>query len=141
LITAGKYLPLGRLVLAVVLIAASSGFTVVLHSCLMADMACCDTMAAGGTIGHPAGNSTAAAFVKGASSCCENTIVGGLNPTTATLENQSVSFHDKPVLAADTTDLPDGQAQGSSSFTTLRQFRPPDPPAIRLYLTNSALLI
>jgi hypothetical protein len=141
-IKAGKYLPIGRLALAVVLIAASSGFTVVLHSCLMADMACCGTMAAGGAMQHAAGHSTSdAALVKDASSCCENTIVGGLSPTTATLESQPTSIHHKSALAVVSPELQAGQARASLSFITLRQFRPPDPPATGLYLSNAALLI
>jgi hypothetical protein len=139
---AETYLRLGRLALAVVLIVASSGFTMVLHSCLMKDAACCGTMMAGGPMTSRSGaSSEGATLMKNASSCCENTVVGGLNPATATLEGQKAPVHPKIVLAAVNPDLPDGQQNDCPSFVTLRHLRPTDSPPTGLYLSNAALLI
>jgi hypothetical protein len=136
------YLPIGRLALAIVLFVASSGFTMVIHSCLMVERACCDSMMAGGAMQHSAGSPAAdARLAKPPSSCCENTVVGGLSRTTATLETQAASHHHKMVLAVAGTDLGDGQPQACSSFIAHRHFRPPDPPPTGLYISNSALLI
>jgi hypothetical protein len=136
------YLRLGRLALAMAFLTASSGFTMVLHSCLMEDMACCGAMTSGGSMPSPSGESTGgASLVKLASSCCENTVVGGLNRTAATLESQQAPVHQKIVLAAANPDLPVGQVEDCSSFVMLRHLRPTDSPPTGLYLSNSALLI
>jgi hypothetical protein len=139
---AETYLRLGRLALAVVLILASSGFTMVLHSCLMKDMACCGTMMAVGPMTSRSGESAeGATLVKKASSCCENTVVGGLNTSVATLESQKAPVHQKIFLVAVNPDLPGGQQNDRPSIVTLRHLRPSDSPPTPIYLSNAALLI
>ena len=140
--TTGTYLRLGRLALAVALIVASSGFTMVLHSCLMEDMACCTQMASERPMPSPSGaSSEGPSLVKLASSCCDNTIVGGLNPTTATLESQKAPVQQKILLIALSPEFPDGRQRNCPSFVTLRHFRTTYVPPTAIYLSNAALLI
>jgi len=113
-----------------------------LHSCLMENMACCGAMAAGGSMNSPAGAaSEGTSLGRVASSCCETTIVGGLNRTTATIESHQSPVHQKSLLAVVSPDLPDGQPKEGPSFVTLRHLRPADSPPTGLYLSNAALLI
>ena len=138
----GTFLAIGRLAIAAVLLVASSGFTIVLHSCLMEGASCCDAMAAGGPM-H-AGRDRAADGVhlsKVPSSCCESTLVGGLNGSTAAIENQAAPHDLKGVLAVAGPALSGGQAEAGSPILAFRQFRPPDPPPCGLYISNAALLI
>ena len=131
----GPYAFVGRLALAVVLFVASSGFTVVLHSCLMENRACCEGMPSGGTM-LPGSERVSRA----ASACCENTIVGGLNRSTATIEQQA-PLHLKTIATAQAVEPVAGQSADEPRFIFFSRSRPPDPPPFGLYISNLSLLI
>jgi hypothetical protein len=143
LVSLKKYYPIGRLAFAMLFFIASSGFTMVLHSCLMESGECCESMEDGGSVQLPAGQSAAKPhFVQTGASCCHNIIVGGLNHTSATLENQSSSTYHKSTIAIISPDVPAGQIQSvHPTFLALQQISSHVPPATGLYLSNAALLI
>jgi hypothetical protein len=104
---------------------------------------CCENMEAGGSMQRPEGQPAAGSyFTQSGLSCCQSTIVGGLNHNAATLENQATPTYHKVVIAIISPVIPAGQLQEVySTLYTLQQHSPPAPPSTELYLSNAALLI
>ncbi len=137
-----KYLgKIGGIIAAVLLLAVSSGFTVVLHSCLMETMQCCETMSTDGSM-DAAMPTQGSRVAQAGSSCCTSTVIGGLNSFTALLEKQTKTDHLKVAIVLLHTDPSD---QFSLLTSPVRHFvhsaHGASPPSVEKYILHAALLI
>jgi len=134
---------LSQALIAVVFLFVNAGFTSVLHSCLTEDKKCCEMiMADGATEAENAIPSPSPAFNNFGSSCCENTIVGGLSGISALTESKgitetriSTSLH---VVAAPFSPIIRPAVLSPLYFITRY---PASPPTSEIYIFTSALLI
>jgi hypothetical protein len=133
---------LKRLVL-IVTIAASSGFTTVVHYCTMDVMDCCDpSPSADHRNCDLPGVPETGESVKAQFTCHTNTLVGGVSVKPAVLVKEHKSEPSRIVLATVTASLYNCLSHTSSSSHTL--FSPaetPSPPSVEKYVLNASLLI
>jgi hypothetical protein len=133
---------IAKLVL-VVTIAASSGLTAVLHTCVMERMDCCGHSPSAGHCDcgppgvPPSGPSISADFT-----CDANTIVGGLTIKSGEAQKDKRSVPTRVAFATTTTSLYGSLSRTSgSSHTLLSVAAALPPPSVEKYVLNSSLLI
>ena len=130
-----------RLIVAALVLAVSSGFTVAHHACLMEQKQCCDSMPSGG----PMGNTTPSqgpSIEQASMSCCASTISGGLSNITALFEKQSKTGDQKLTVIPFHLDF---STQLSHPSTDIRFFtqriQAASPPSVEKYVLFASLLI
>jgi hypothetical protein len=130
-------LAVGR-ILVVLLLAANSGFTLALHSCLMSQMACCaDSMPS------DRDHATDPALAAPAAQCCAVTVAGGVNTNpiaTERFQSTDLQKYGGVALVPAVAALAPVQAPASSRFSSLASGRAA-PPSVEKYLLNSTFLI
>lgn len=114
---------------------ASSGFTVVLHSCLMEETTCCPQASTGTT-------SASVPVSVEQSACCSTNIVGGLNTNPALIdklqktEQQKVGFAASAIIIAspniNAVATPNQLTSRVSLFAS---------PSVEKYILNASFLI
>ncbi len=132
---------LSNILAAIILLAFSSGLTVVHHTCMMKDRGCCDAMRFGGSMNHAA-SSGGSSFRQQEADCCKTALSGGLNYVTALAEkhakadNQKFSFAPFHPDPAATVVQP---APVGGLFT--QHPRSASPPSVVKYVLFGSLLI
>lgn len=127
-------------IVAFLMVLSSSGFTVVLHSCLMAERSCCSAS----MTGHMAGDEGAIPGkpeLKNDMSCCSTTVAGGVNSNpivTGTL--QPALAHLDLVALLPPMVSSGGQCIASHS-TFFLSSTAASPPSVEKYVLNSSFLI
>lgn len=138
-----KYNALGPVLIAVVFFLVNAGFTSVLHSCLMEDRSCCESMIDGGSNGpdQPL-PPTSASFNPIGTTCCANAIVGGLSGIFALSESKGKTETQKSpmphLVAGPFTPILKPVVPSSYHFTARSSS---SPPSREIYILTSALLI
>ncbi len=131
----------GRLLLALVLLAVSSGFTVAHHSCLMKQSQCCDAVASGG----PMGNSRpidGTSISRPSLSCCATTVSGGLSAILALIEKQSSAVDHRLTVAQLHFDFSPLFSSPTTEYTHFTQgLQTSPPPSVEKYVLFASLLI
>lgn len=128
---------------AVFFLISSSGFTSILHSCLMGGMACCMS-----TMQHAYGRTEqshqpmALHLNSAMTGCCSTTIVGGLSTSMALLEKPNRIEHSKPVVVAVNSIVPEltPHFKSSSEYLFLVTGNILPSPVER-YVLNASFLI
>ncbi len=137
-----KYLSCVGGLLALLLLVASSGFTMALHSCLMAEHGCCTTSPMEMPAHHHAGGS-AIHLERVGGKCCEVRIAGGLNANPAVSEHAPSLVPQKLVIH---TQLPGNLIEANtgnftSSLVLFSTSRFVSPPPVEKYVLDAAFLI
>jgi hypothetical protein len=127
-------------VAAFLLILSSSGFTTVLHSCLMAERSCCNAS----MMAHMNGDEGAVPgkpVLKNNMSCCAVTVAGGLNtnPIVTHDQHHGVQHLDLIVLLSPRTSSDEQQVLTHSTFFSSSTAT--SPPSVEKYVLNATFLI
>jgi hypothetical protein len=133
---------LARLVL-VVIIAASSGLTAVVHLCCMSKMDCCDhSLCAGHDDCDLPGVPPSGPSIRADGTCDTITIVGGLTIKSGEVEKEKKSELARIVIASMTPVLDHRFGESSSSSQSFFSIAvPPHPPAVEKCVLYASLLI
>ena len=130
-----------RFVVAVLLLAVSSGFTVAHHACQMEQKQCCDSMPFGGPMGG-ALPSPGPSVGSAAMSCCLSVVGGGLNNLTALFEKQIKIESQKSTLIPLHLDFVACASQPNVEVQFLTQSsQAASPPSVEKYVLFASLLI
>ncbi len=126
---------LGRIVVSLFFL-ASSGFTVILNTCVMDTPECCDTTCRE-SLPSPMGPS-----VQGQLGCHANTVAGGLNSIPALVEKGSKPQNNRLEILSETALHCAKRAQsGTSSWFTVSFSHNISPPSVEKYVLNASFLI
>ncbi len=131
---------LTSLIVAILLMVSSSGFTAVLHSCLMAERSCCDQSM---MLHMPLDRGTHSGIpgLKADLSCCAVTLAGGLNTNPIVPGNQHSAPQHLDVLSL----LPIAECSCTqdvcSRLTFLASTVSASPPSVEKYVLNATFLI
>ena len=130
------------LIVAFLMTLSCSGFTTVLHSCLMKNRGCCETsmgLMHRMTGGEPA--SPGNLILKSNMSCCATTVAGGLNTNPIVSGTQHSIPQHLSLLAL----LPADELSCAQSFSTSQILSScplaASPPSVEKYVLNAAFLI
>ena len=130
-----------RIIVALLLLVMSSGFTAVHHACLMEQKQCCDAMPAGGPMGGAMpfqGPSVSNAD----SPCCKSEISGGLTGFTALFEKSNKAESQKFTVSPPHIDFAAWVALPNAGVRFLPQSaQAGSPPSVEKYVLFSSLLI
>ena len=130
-----------RFVVALLLLAVSSGFTVVHHACLMEQRQCCDAMASGGPMSSAA-PSDGPSIQQASMSCCTSTISGGPNNLTALFEKQGKTEYQRLTVAPLVLDFSSWFSHPNTQVPFFAQrTQAASPPSVEKYLLFASLLI
>jgi hypothetical protein len=129
------------LLTVIMLSLSATGFTAILHSCLMAEMDCCDEpMAMMMRDFHDPASDAPALKVK--SDCCSVTVAGGLNDSPIVAGNQKSDSHQTDVLMILPLAVISGNSQLSSHTILAFSSSGIVPlPSVEKYILNAAFLI
>ena len=120
---------------------ASSGFTIVLHTCSMGAASCCAHECCGDDCDQPA-TQNATGSVQPAVSCHMSSVIGGLTTDPAVVEKQSkmdVSNNSIAIPVAVQTDRYD--IDNVLTSTAFRSYEYASPPAVEKYVLSASFLI
>jgi hypothetical protein len=130
-----------RSIVATLLLAVSSGFTVAHHTCLMEQKQCCDSMPSGGPMSGTT-PSQGSSIEQASMSCCASTIIGGPNNLTALFEKQSKSSDQKLIVAPVHIDYSALISHPPTEvFFLTHRTQAASPPSVEKYVLFSSLLI
>jgi hypothetical protein len=127
-------------IVALLLSVSSSGFTTVLHSCLMAERSCCNpSMMTHMPIDRRAG--TGNQVLESSMSCCATAVAGGLNSNPIVTGHQSPAHQHLDLLAL----LPIAEGSGAhyvcSHHILLARSAAASPHPVEKYVLNASFLI
>lgn len=128
-------------VAAFLLALSSSGFTAVLHSCLMAERSCCDASMMTHMSGDEGATQAGNPVLKNVMSCCAVTFAGGLNANPIVTGNQYSSLHHLDQVALLPPSVLTGAQQISSHPVSASFLAAASPPSVEKYLLNASFLI
>ncbi len=126
--------------LALFLLVANSGFTLVLHSCMI-EMSCCDGSMATSTLGHA--GTGAATLARPGAQCCAVTVAGGVSSNPIVTDRTTSTVTQKPCVPGESAHQPSGAgliSRASSRFPSHATHRV-EPPSVEKYVLNASLLI
>lgn len=130
-----------RFVVAVLMLAVSSGFTVAHHACQMEQKQCCDSMPSGGTMDGTS-PSQGPSVGSTATSCCVSIVSGGSYNFTALFEKQSKIESQKFTLAPLQSDFVACPSRANVDVQFLTQSsQAASPPSVEKYVLFASLLI
>ena len=133
---------LGR-ILFVLLLVANSGFTMVLHTCLMPEMSCCEPSERNVTGGDGCDHARAVAFAAMPFLCCQLEIVGGVDSNPISTDRPNDSGVQKLIVVATILHSPIAAYTAlslSSTCVSLFSERAGPNPVDR-YILNATFLI
>ena len=132
-----------RTAITVLFLMASSGFTDVLHSCLMESRTCCEVMTVDGTMpSENSGGSSGRETAISGTGCCSDRIVGGLSNMSALTEKNTKSEAQRSVLFVFVPEnIHHPLTPATALQLDLRNIRNSSPPQTEKYIFNAALLI
>jgi hypothetical protein len=128
-------------IVAFLLALSSSGFTAVLHSCLMAqEKSCCDVSLMR-EMASDEGVIPGTPVLKNNMSCCTITVAGGLNTNPIVIGDQAAPLQHLEVLAL----IPPVEFSGAQHILThstlVSASVAASPPSVEKYVLNSTFLI
>jgi len=127
-------------VVAVLLALSSSGFTTVLHSCLMAERSCCDASMMANMSGDEQ-TILGKPVLRNDMSCCAITVAGGLNTNPIVAGNQQPPQQHLDLIALLPPSAVSGEQHVPTHPTFFSSSTAPSPPSVEKYLLNSSFLI
>ena len=130
-------------ILAVLLLLANSGFTMVLHSCLMGSSRCAELPMGMGMHGKAQSQSSGMELATLSVPCCAVTVAGGINDKPVTTERTAETGIQKSAPVAEMPLLHDPGEPGpdaSSRFLSYAAERVAPHP-VEKYILNAAFLI
>ncbi len=129
------------MLVAVFLLAVSSGFTVVHQACFMETMSCCGTMDAGGPM-HNNVPSRGPSVAQTDMPCCTSRISGGLVNLIALFEKQNYSDHQKfTVVPLHVDFFPTIPCLNSETSYSTESTRTSSPQPVGKYVLFASFLI
>lgn len=137
-----KHISFVGALLVLLLLVANSGFTVALHSCLMSERGCCESMPMEMPAPQPA-NGPGLHLVGVDGNCCQVTVAGGLNANPVVNEHPSSLTVQKLVALGEMPEVSVVAIGNNSAFSRFLSSSSERvaPLPVEKYVLNSVFLI
>jgi hypothetical protein len=130
------------IIASLLLALSSSGFTLILHSCLMAGQSCCDRpMSMMSHMPWENAGSPEAPVLKSNMACCAVTVAGGLNVNPIVAGSQYPAPQHLDLIALLPPSIASGAQQVPAFSACSLSLGASFPPSVEKYVLNASFLI